>query len=1211
MEIHVHVPVRIALTGEPGPDELAALVGRLTALVAGRVAQAEREVRRRFGAWGVAGGDGGREVHDPGRDVDGGYALPSYAGAGRPTRVRVLGKEPWTVVGTARARIGVGRFLGYVEEVLRQPLPESVLYASLARTVRPVDVWLVRQNRMLVPHELGEELVVRSTRPGDRGTEAAWALAGGDAALFRLADADESGSVAAGIPRIPPHHVLFASMRLPRLDIADFAALGPGRSVFMTVREAGFCVDEEVFERATGVAWSRYAEEYPSQICQVRVQPAVLHPASNPLRTPAGLARDALFLLLDRHAGAHPGHAEPAARLFVAEADAFPGLPEAVLPHAEWPGDVGDRVLYCRASLDLAPETLGRAFFGPRARRLAGDLVPLIGADGFAAALDAVLAETLSQAHGGFGGLFGHVLASIERHGRLGEFFDAADATRRFALRLRLLQQCEATPYAGHERVRALRAALGRERAATTAHAYTVGGPGRGSVRLHREADGTVPVGGVLGEVEPLYGKTATVMRPKPGRAEALRAALLDQRQLMVEQILAGRDQGSYTEDEFTAMAVERAARAVRITADDFESVEIETGIRLLEVYDAEEQGLPSHEVRFEIVSRVAGRGEQWGTAVGPLREAVGAFEARLVEWRLGRAGQGYRIAGFAVIAVTGLALAWEAGAVAALVRLGGGIKAVRFGIGFSEAVYLGKVLFGHEEFTAGGFLMAAVDGYLGVLGYRIGGGLGSWAGERIGTATLRARMASWLAARFVTGAVGGAFAAVLETFAHDVVAGRWSGIDAYVAKMEYYAVIGVVAAYTVDPFLQALLKRAGPTLVKAALLTRLLSTEGVTAERWAASMALTRRRMEQAMGQGLSAAEARAWSRAIGSRLDEAAEGLAHTRARPTGTASRVPARIEPAHETPASAPAHEPHDTPASAAPHESPPSGAPHEAPASASVSPAQARPPAPVTRWQSWKQLKRASLTDREAAHDRRWYESARPEELLAREASDPVVKGYLSEAWGGARHPYRPERPSDPAVQDRLREDLRAARAAVEAERRRLEAAGLRERSSGEPAGYERLDTLAGVQWVEPTAKAAAGYEGTVAVARSDIPALAGERFSGGSPRALGSYDPAHDIRPPDTVTVRQAHGHAEQDLGQQLDARLSRLTEEERAAARGRTVYIRVDQEVCSVCAAALGGGPRGGVLARLSARHPDIVFEVTADDISTVYRIVAGRRVK
>ncbi|MEU9347837.1 hypothetical protein AB0D74_42245 [Streptomyces sp. NPDC048278] len=258
----------------------------------------------------------------------------------------------------------------------------------------------------------------------------------------------------------------------------------------------------------------------------------------------------------------------------------------------------------------------------------------------------------------------------------------------------------------------------------------------------------------------------------------------------------------------------------------------------------------------------------------------------------------------------------------------------------------------------------------------------------------------------------------------------------------------------------------------------------------------------------------------------------------------------------------------------------------------------------------QELDEAAATDPEAGQTSNWYETASDEQLSAREAHDPVAAEHLDARQGGRRRPFRPERPTDPAMQDRLRGDLGEARATVEAERRRLEEAGLREPSTRERAGWRIRRTKAGEQSVPPTAKEAAGYEGTIAVARSDIPALNGERFSGGSPRALGTYDPAHDIRPPEGVVVPQAHGHAEQALGQQLDARLSRLTAAEREAAAGRTVYIRVDQEVCSICAASLGSGPRAGVLSRLSALHPDIVFEITADDTSAVYRLRAGLRV-
>ncbi|MFF0750511.1 hypothetical protein [Streptomyces sp. NPDC004267] len=1185
VEIHVRVPVRIRLTGDPGPAELAALTRCLTALVTGRIAAAEREIARRNRPLPGQDADAGmdaRESYDPARDAYPGYGLPSYDGGGRPARVPVRGRgdASWTVVRTGRALLPVERFLGFVEEVLRTPFPQAVLYTALTGTTRPVDVWLVRVDKAYVPEELGQELLARATAGArieqGRRTEPAWALTGSEQALHRLVEADEDGTLAARVRGVPPGHALFAFMQLPRVELSDVAVAGPGLSLTMTVREAGFCVDPEVFARAVGVPWSRYAEEFADDPVTVWTQPAVLRPASTLGGADEDTRREALFLLFDRHAGSGSPRHEPAARLFVADGGTLHDVPETVRRQTDWPpGEAGVRVLYCRADLDLAPERLGAAIFRPVARQLAAALVAKLADPDFGDLLDHVLDEAAPHARGRFGSLFGHVLAELERQGKLGEFFDAADATGRFALRLNLLTQCEATPYARHERVRALRSALTEERRATTVNAYTVGGAGVGAIQLYRDPDSTVVAGGLLGDTDFLYTKRTEVMRAKPGRAEALRDELIAQRQQLAADLLAGRETGTYTEGEFGAEAIRRAARAAHITADDFEKVDVEFGIRLLEVLPAEHSGLPSYDVKFEFVSRTAGRGESWGRAAGPIVEGVGEFEARLVQWRLGRAGDAYRIVGIAVLAIGGLALAWEAGIVALLIQLGGGGTAVGIGIGLSEAAYLIKVILGKEEASLGGFAMAAVDGYLGAVGFRVGAGIGGWAGGRIGTATLRARVTAWITTKLVTGAVGGAATAGLETLAHDVVDvalqdGRWSGIDTYVRRMEYGAVAGIVAEFTVVPFLRALLKRAAPTLVRAALLTQLLREEGVSAGRWAEAMTLTRERMEQTLGHTLAEQEARAWTTALTGRLDEAAQELGPAPGAGTG-----------------------------------------PHPGAEPVTGGAAVTARPGPAARWPSRAQLEEAALKDPEAGLDRAWYENASDDQLRARETRDPVAREYLDERWGGPRRPFQPDRPSDPALQEQLRADLREARAAVEQERRRLEQEGLREPSTREPAGFEERSTRAGDQEVPPTAKAAAGYEGTVAVARTDIPALAGERFSGGSPRALGTYDPAHEIRPPDNVVVPQAHGHAEQDLGQQLDARLNALSAAEREAARGHTVSIRVDQEVCSICAAALGGGPRAGVLSRLSARHPDLVFEVTADDTSAVYRIVAGRRVR
>jgi hypothetical protein len=265
------------------------------------------------------------------------------------------------------------------------------------------------------------------------------------------------------------------------------------------------------------------------------------------------------------------------------------------------------------------------------------------------------------------------------------------------------------------------------------------------------------------------------------------------------------------------------------------------------------------------------------------------------------------------------------------------------------------------------------------------------------------------------------------------------------------------------------------------------------------------------------------------------------------------------------------------------------------------------PGPPARWNSRAELELAARTNPEAGQDLAWYDNASDAQLLAREAGDRVAKELLDERFGGPKRPYQPDRPANTVIQEKLKADLNYVRAAVETQRRRMEQEGLLEPVEPTPPQWGKRRTRAGRQAVAPTEKQLQGYQGTLAVAASDIPALAGEDFAGGSPRAMGAYDPAHPIRPGETVTVRQAHGHAEQDIGQQLHDRLARLTPQERAEASGRAIWIRVDQEVCSICAAGLGSSDRTGVLRRLSELNPDILFVITANDTSKVYRVRAG----
>lgn len=1223
-EIHIHVPVRVSLVGDPGPETLAALRERLTSAVAARLVHAERMLPRHRAGYGP--GPAG-ERSDGGRDGAGGYAVPSYEGEGRPARIPVRGKapeKPWIVVRTVRTRVAVDRYLAFVAETLGHPLPYAVLYEAQTGVEFPLEVSLVRVDVPRLPAEFGEELLRATTRPGGPAragaasaaqSEPAWVLSGSSAALRALHALDRGGPVPARIPALQSGHVLFAFMTLPRIDVTDVAVLGPGLGFTVPVREAGFCVDPVLFTQRTGVAWDAYVQEFGTEEVSVWIRPAVVRPASGPARDADGRIReDVVFLLLDRQLGHGSAQREPAARLFTQTEESFPGLPDPVRHRAEWPDDPGTRVLYVRAHLDLEAERLDAAAFRPVARRIVGrTLSRLRAGEDAGQVLEALLDEAdAPPPRGQRGSLFGHVLTELEREGAVDEVFDALEGTGRFALRAQWLQHCALTPYARHARVQRLRAALAGERARTALHAYVVGGAGQGAILLDHQEAQRVPVGEVLMKGDEIYSRRVPGMRPKPGRAEALRGHLLRERHRLAEEIFSGRDTGVYDAKEFSVTALARATKAAGLTEDDFEKVDVEYTIRLLDVIAAERDGLPSYDVKFDIVSRTAGSREEWQRRAGPLVEPFGEFEARLVQWGALRSGEALQVVNLVVVGTGALVVGWAAGIVGILIELGGGLGTVAGSIALSELIYVLKVVFGDEHLTAEGFALAAVEGYLNAVGFRFGKGAGGLAG-RIGTRALRSEAAGKVTSKLVTGAVSGASAAVLDQFARDLVDvtvhdGTGSDTETYVRGMGIGAAFGVFFSFVGDPLLhgayQAVTKRLGPTVVKLTIVAQLFAAEGVTARQWATATATGQQRMEQTLAGTLRENEAAAWAKAMGLRMDEVGEELSRTApgrtsARETGTTAAGPRPVDP-HTAQTPLPPAEP----------------SPVLPPGPHTPRPVLPRPGPPV-RWLTRKELEDAARSgDTEAMQDLNWYETASYEQLRAREAQDPVARQIIDSRYGGVRRQYAPDaRTSSPAMQARLSRDLAEVRADTEAQRAQLPPDDPRNLPRREPGGWQTRRTWGSgqeTQGVPPTAKAAAGYRGTIAVARTDIPALAEQRFDGGSYLALGEYEPTHPVRPGPNVTNLKAHGHAEQALGQQLSDRLKVLTPAELAAARGRTVWIRVDQEVCSACAAGVVRRMTdGGVLRRLSESHPDIIFEITADDTSRVYRLIGGRLVE
>jgi hypothetical protein len=105
---------------------------------------------------------------------------------------------------------------------------------------------------------------------------------------------------------------------------------------------------------------------------------------------------------------------------------------------------------------------------------------------------------------------------------------------------------------------------------------------------------------------------------------------------------------------------------------------------------------------------------------------------------------------------------------------------------------------------------MAAVEGYLGALGFRGGALVGAGLGRAIGMTSVRRVWTGMIVEKLAVGIVGGSTSAVLTRFARDIVDvavhdGHMSGWRTYVREMAIGSAMGVLAEFTVAPVMRAL----------------------------------------------------------------------------------------------------------------------------------------------------------------------------------------------------------------------------------------------------------------------------------------------------------------------------------------------------------------------------------------------------------------------
>ncbi|WP_026532442.1 hypothetical protein [Arthrobacter sp. H41] len=869
------------------------------------------------------------------RDLPEGYAVPSYGRQGEPVavplrRLLVPGQD-WRVLRALTLELPVGSFLDVVEQVSgvrgRDPafaplLPWRVLYADLEAELRHVTVWLVETERTTTLGELGGVVMTRAGELLRLGKEVTLAHVASPFDDLRqiLGLLDPTGRVQR-LPTVTVRNarrvhgsggsaellhgswILWAGMALPEIKPTTLLDLGPVVQTATTVADMGVMVDPAAFESAYGLAWDAFVAEAGDHAVRLDLMPLrvkhdvlleAVHFLAREAYAASGVAQSPMPGLVPVHQlfdAGDPACPEPLARPgrgFAAGLAPLAKVPPPRHPATgarTGPGTVG---VLATAYLPVDAEILSAARQRPIGRRLAAEARALLAADvsdrhwkyRFYEWVGRRFGTSPVEARPIGGTAFEYVLAELEDSGDLDRLFDAVEGSGWTSVRIRLLWHCHGTSYASHPRVVALLRQLQSETLAGRENTYhiTVDASQPGGIDLrHRESKRVtpgLPGRGVLGDVDSIFIFERDIKAMKPDATARLRAALEASRGELLAELASGRMSAVLTQEDFLREAIGRAAVAAHIREDDFVDQTVQRSLRILEVHRRDLGLMPSWDVTMQLVDRIGGTAA-WVPVGQPFTETSDDFEARLIFWRLGRAGEVYQAMLIGITVVGGLLVAWEAGLIAALVQAAGGTTVVLVSIGISELIYIIRIIFFDAELSVEGFLMAAVEGYLGALGFRGGALAAAPIGRAIGTTTVRRVWSGIVLEKLVAGSVGGGISEGLTLFARDFVDviirdGHFHAAADYARRIGIGAAMGVLGEFTISPVLHHLGGRGLTAVASAADLVQQLRREGFALSEFTSAATGALSRLSRSTGQVLTADAAGVLLTAFRERVDD-----------------------------------------------------------------------------------------------------------------------------------------------------------------------------------------------------------------------------------------------------------------------------------------------------------------------------------------------------
>jgi hypothetical protein len=870
--VHCHVPITVRVVGEPDEAALVALREAVGRQVRDRLAQAGRllaELDTEGRRAAPRPTTDPAEAYDEDRDGPEGYAVPSYQRRGRRVPVPVAPPphgRGWRVLRSAHVRARFAEFADWVELVMSEvpdPAPGSVLpgralYEDEAEVERWVAVWVVEVHEPTTLAALLPRLNERAREllGGRSGRTMMAAVTVDDADVTLLATFDSAGEIAR-LPLMRPTNarrvsgnggstrllrrarLVWAGMEVPDITPSTLLEAGPAATVRVPLAEASRTLDPAVFAARHGFPWQLVLDEAGTRPVRVDLLPMrtrravaelAVDFAGRTLLSEAGLPDPDPGVVVDKWVSYpdNPDVPDAVRDLVTAWGTGLPALPpppatpaRRAAPAAGPTAAAGALVVAIGAHLPFDAETLGAAWLRPVGRTLSTEVRALVAREsrdlGWRAELDAFFSRRLGappESRPPGGTPWEYALDELVATGDLGRVIEVVQRWRSGDTLVNLLAHSRATRHAGRPEIVALFERLTRRWTDVRANTYRAGdATAAGTVDIDRDEDQRLTVGvpgrDVMGRISSAFILERSARDLTPAAATRFRDALEVERSTLMARLARGEDPREISPETFLRDVVASACERAHLTDDDFTSVTIQSSLRLVGVEYTPMYDLPMWTVRLERVERREGE-TTWTTVGEQLSRSADEFEAAIAYMRLGKAGEFYQALGLAITVVGGIAVAWSAGLVGALVAAAGGARMVIGSILISELIYVVRVVFFDARLSVEGFLMAAVEGYLGALGFRAGALLAAPLRRWIGGETVRRVWTGVIVEKLTVGIVGGSASAALVRFARDLVEvaihdGQISGWRTYVREMAIGAAIGVIAEFSVAPVMRAI----------------------------------------------------------------------------------------------------------------------------------------------------------------------------------------------------------------------------------------------------------------------------------------------------------------------------------------------------------------------------------------------------------------------